>query len=267
MTTDWDIERITVSELQKLTDKTPLMHPGLEAVRQELFTRLSPKEFQNRYTKLLTIDSQQVARLPQVNNRGAEAYWLRNKSDPIAVLILHFYNWQILAPQICFQADRQNSKNISLRLARFEELVKPQFTSRLATELSSIWVAPDHRGRGLGKFLFKKALEVFNTFLGKGDYGFMAARGKLGNKKSRVINQYLLANEEKVNGHSPVTGDVHITGIKIPVEELNETLGFNCGYFPIHPNSISTVVLAERADMKFIGYSKFTNSIYGKVWR
>ncbi len=71
--TKWIVERITVSDVKTTTDKASPLHPGLEAVRQELFAELSPTEFQNRYTRLLRTDGQKVAQTPQVNGRGAEA--------------------------------------------------------------------------------------------------------------------------------------------------------------------------------------------------
>jgi len=265
--TDWGVERIITSDLEKATDEALPVHPGLEAVRQELFAKFSPNEFQSRYTKLLATDSQKVARAPEVNNRGAEAYWIRKGATPIAVVIVHFYSWQILAPQVCFLASRRNGENVSLGLARFDGLVKPQSTPRLAAEISSLWVAADHRGQGLGKLVFKRVLAVFDSFLGKGDLGFTAARGKLDTDKGQAIFHYLLDNEERVNGRSPENGQVRITGLTVPIEEIDIALGFNCRYLPIYPDSVPTAILAERAGMRFMGYFKNTSSIYGKVWQ
>ncbi len=264
--TDWIIERITVSDLKKTMKSTSSVHPGLEAVRQELFANFSPQEFQKRYTRLLATDSQKVAQAPEVNSRGAEAFWIKNGDVPIAVVILHFYYWQILAPQICIRASCRNNEIVDLGLTKFEELIKSQSIPRLAVEVASFWVTPAYRGQGLGKFLFKKALAVFDKFLNKDDYGFTAAKGKLEKQKSKVIIQYLLANEEKINGRSSKTGQVCITGLMVSVEELNRALGLDCRYFPIHPDSTPTAILARRASMRFIGYLKSTSSIYGKVW-
>lgn len=261
------IERITTADLTGLADKSSEAHPGLEAVRREFFTDLSPKEFHRRYLELLAVDSQSVRHAPDLNPRGAEAYWIREGANLIAVTILHFYTWQALAPQICFQVDRNGDAIASIRLVRFEMLVNLDPPPCLAAELATIWVAPESRGQGIGKLLFEHGLHLFDTFLGDRDYTFTAVRGNLGKEKSRELFQYLLANEEMVNGRSPDAGEVLITGISVPIVELESALGLDYRYFPIHPDSIPIAILATRANMRFIGYFKSANAIYARVWQ
>jgi GNAT superfamily N-acetyltransferase len=263
----WEIERISGSDLSnQIRKEVPPAHSVLEAIRQELLPKLAPEEFRDRYSSLLGTDSQKVSQAPEVYSRGAEAYWIRNESTPIAGMILHFYNWQVLAPQICFRAERRDNENAILSLAKFEHLAALAFTPQFAAELSFLWVAAGYRRQGLGRLLFQKSLDIFGKFLKKHDFGFVAARGKLGGEEGQTIFQYLMANEEKKNGRSPDTGQVRIAGLGIPVEELNNALKIDCRYLPIHPDSIATAVLAQRANMRFIGYFRSTNSIFGKSW-
>lgn len=260
----WIIEPITVQDL----GKPPFQfHPALEAMRRELSRQLSAEEFHRRYIKLLSTNSRQVAQAPEVNGRGAEAFWIRKGDDPIAGLIVHFYSWPILAPQLCFRATRVGDQNLTLSLCRFGNLLELRVAPRLAAEVSFLWVAPLFRQRGLGNLLFQKGLALFDQCLTPNDLGFIAARGRLGKPVGEAIFKYLLAHEEQANGRSSETGNIHITGIPVSVQQLNRDLGIDCRYFPIHPDSVASTLLAERANMRFVGYFRTTTPIYAKIWQ
>lgn len=266
---NWQVERVTKADLNTCSGgaTSGSLHPALEAVRQELFAEVSPVEFQNRYLRLLATDGCAVAQEPGVTKRGAEAYWIRGNQSPVAVLLIHFYGWSTLAPQICFKAERDSGSGIvDLALARFEDLVRLRTPLRLAAELASFWVVPTLRRQGLGARLFEKYLEVIGRLLHSGDLAFTAVRGELGKEKGQAIFQHLLACEERANGRDPETGVVRITGISVSPDALGQALGFDCRYLRIHPASRATAILAEKSGMEFLGYFRTTSTLYGKLW-
>ena len=245
-------------------------HPAMESIRRELFPETPQTEFLKKYFKYLSIDGQKFLKSPFEYQRGGEAYWISTDTEVVGVLILHFYKWETVAPQICFRAeiDYPEGKMMvkRLELTRFESLFNTNTSTKLLAELSSFWVHPQYRGQGYGKELFGKALEVFGTLLRDGDIGFTVARGALGKQQGQKIFHHLLDTEEKANGRDPITNLVKITGISVDTDILSRQLGFDCRYFPIHPDSLATVAMAGKSEMTFRGFFRTTGSIFGKLW-
>lgn len=244
-----------------------LLRSGFEAIREELFPEYSSEEFRKRYELMLQTNGSSVAQSPSTNKRGAEMFWVTDNLAPIGVLVLHFYSWELLAPQICFLA-KHNSKGeiLNIKLARFEQLVNAPTPPKLVAELSSFWVNPEFRGKGIGRLLFEKTLSVFEDTLKNGDFSFTAARGKLGKDTGQKIFNYLLATEEKVNGKNENTNQINITGIEVDVDNLSQAVGIDCRNLPVHPDSLATFVLAQKNNMQVLGYFRTTSTLLGRLW-
>ncbi len=237
----------------------------LHDIQAGVFSHLSHSEFIERYSNLLNIDGNSVLANPEANLRGAEAFIMQSDSSVLGILIIHYYDWRILAPQLVFAIDRTDNVVTALKLMKFEQLFKLTTPPRISAEIAAIWIRPESRQVGLGGALFQHGMSMIANILGSGDVVFLTTKGLLSKDISDAIMNYLLATEKAANGLEPNSNNVRITGIPVSLDELENSIGSDFREFPVNPTSSSVRGFAERAKMHFLGYRRIS-SLYGKIW-
>ena len=134
-----------------------------------------------------------------------------------------------------------------------------------AAELAYYWVRPEMRGKGFGKELFNKPLDVFvekknsmSSFL------FTIAMGNAaGQEHGKKLLSFMLGRETEMNGKDEKDKTI-ITGVQIPWREI-ERLGLNPNMFDVRKKSEATRILAIRYGMNFYGYFRNLSPVFGVI--
>jgi len=241
---------------------------ALEILRLEFFQSRKPEEYRARYTSLLEVGGDAVRENPKSNRRGAELFGILGRKSPTGVLLIHYFDWELLAPQVYLAvAEANDEKLVALRLAKLHQIVPKEVNARLAMELAYFWVGETLRGQGLGRLLFEFFLDRAAAILSEGDFVFTLQLGSLGyTDLGQKVQAYMLQREETVNGKNEETGLVNITGLVIPVEEIKVGVGIDLRRILPHPKAIATGILAQKFGMEFLGFSKNLGRLFGKAW-
>ncbi len=255
------IERISGKEFSLLAS-VPTTRSILGRIKRELAGGIELNKFIQRYESLLDVDGQKVKTSPATHPRGAELYVVRGEQI-IGFMLLNFYSWDILAPQICIKVEGNNlQKTFSLK--PFSGLTILPHKPELASELFIIWVEPAFRRAGIGRALFTEAINIIDGFLSRGDIMFLTVRSGLKKRESAALFAYLIEEERKANGEDSA-GNVIISGVQVDAESVFARTGVDCNSIPVHPDAVAAEILSKQAGLQFIGYSNKTSAIYCKV--
>lgn len=239
---------------------------GVELLRQEFFPRRDPRTFREHYLTLLAAGGNDVKN--KNKQGGAELYGIVKEDGLVAVLLVLFYDWAVLSPQLFFAVKRggESQKIESIRLIKLRDLVPQAKGAKMACELAYFLVSDRLRGRGVGRVLFEYFAVRANEVLKCGDFLFTI---QLGLHSYTDIGQrlmsYLLQREELLHGRDSVSGLVNVEGDYFPIADANAHLGLDLSEIPPHPSSGATAPLALEHRMVFLGFAKHLGWLFGKV--
>jgi ribosomal protein S18 acetylase RimI-like enzyme len=153
--------------------KEDIAKPDLDGLREELFPQYSSNAFQAKYTDLWV-----AADMVEKKQRSAEIFTLQDQHNHIGFLILHYYDWRLLAPQRVIGAKKiSGGQDYMIWPARMRTLRTLDSVLGRAAEIAGVWVRPDHRRRGWGTTMLQFAWDRIVNEIAQTRFVFLSARG------------------------------------------------------------------------------------------
>lgn len=243
---------------------------ALEAVRQEFYPAEIHETFVARNQQFTLYDSDSFLKNTEDKLFGGDMFMITDETRVVGVSQIKFYKYDLIRPQLYFfPTFQEDGKTIaSVYLSQLgKEVEKPNAEVKIETaaELAYYWVRPEMRGKGLGKELFNKPLDVFvekkdtiSSFL------FTIAMGNAAGKEhGKKLLNFMLERETQVNGKDE-KDKTRITGVQVSWNEI-EQLGLNLTMFDVRKESEATRILAIKYGMKFYGYFRNLSPVFGVV--
>lgn len=257
------LHRVEVSdEAQKTT--------ALEAIREEFYPAENHEAFVARNHQFTLYDSENFLKNIEDKSFGGDIFTIIDETGVVGVSQIKYFKYDLIRPQLYFfpnfEADGKTIASIYLsQLGKEVEKRNLEKKIEIATELAYYWVRPEMRGKGLGKELFNKPLDVFvekkdtmSSFL------FTIAMGNAaGQKHGKKLLNFMLEKEAEVNGKDE-KNKTRVTGIVVPWKEI-EQLELNPFMFNVRKESEATRILAIKYGMKFYGYFRNLSPIFGVI--
>lgn len=244
---------------------------ALEAVRKEFYPAETHEAFVARNQQFTLYDSDSFLKnITPDKSFGGDIFTITDETGVVGVSQVKFYKYELIRPQLYFfpkfEEDGKTITSVYLsQLGKEVEKSNSEAKIEAAAELAYYWVKPEMRGKGFGKELFNKPLDVFvdkkdtmSSFL------FTIAMGNAaGQEHGKKLLNFMLGRETEVNGKDE-KNKTKVTGIQIPWNEI-EQLGLTPSMFDVRKESEATRILAIKYGMNFYGYSKNLSPVFGVV--
>lgn len=237
---------------------------ALNHLAQEFFPE-NPDEFIRKMVKLLKRRAALKNPLQVIQSLGrtAELFAAKEDREITGVLLMKYFPWTLLAPQLHFVC-----QDGSIFLCPLADLVVKNF-GRVplvaAAELSYFWVDPDLRGQGLGRLLFDGFHQRCQEIISPNGLTFTVAKSTSAKtKKGSRLQHFLLQVEAERNGFR-TDGTSIVTGVAVPLDWALKQTGVEEQDFLVHPWSFATKTLAQEFKFDFLCFNKNLGSLYAKV--
>ncbi|MFA6073910.1 MAG: GNAT family N-acetyltransferase [Candidatus Woesearchaeota archaeon] len=243
---------------------------SLEVIRKEFYPDEISEAFVARNQKFTLYDSNSFLNNTEDKSFGGDMFTITDETGIVGVSQIKYYKYDLIRPQLYFFPKfEEDGKTIaSIYLSQLgKEIGKPnaEVKIEIVAELAYYWVKPEVRGKGFGKELFNKPLDVFvekkdtvSSFL------FTIAMGNAaGQEHGKKLLNFMLEREGEINGKDE-NQKTKVTGVEVPWNEI-EQLGLNPNMFDVRKESEATRILAIKYGMKFYGYSKNLSPVFGVV--
>jgi len=230
---------------------------------QVFFQRYSYDEFSEKMRVDLEFDANSLVASSEIQ-RATDIFYIRTENSVVAFLVLKFYKWTLLGPQLFFEVVDSDDEVTAFRLKRFNELVTSGGTN--AGELAYFWVDPALRGQGVGRLLFDYAVNFFQSLLTPLDVAFTLAQGNKAHLAIGIeLRDAIIEFEKQANGVSEETGLPVITSRPFPVCRVEDVLGFPTGEIDTTLGARATKSLALKRGMNFRGYSRNLSLLFAST--
>lgn len=262
--------------MEILLEKVPISNEAqkavaFETVRKEFYPTETHEAFVARNQQFTLYDSDSFLKnIAPDKSFGGDIFTITDETGVVGVSQIKYFKYDLIRPQLYFfprfEEDGKTIASIYLsQLGKEVEKRNHEKKIEIATELAYYWVRPEMRGRGLGKKLFNKPLDVFvekkdtmSSFL------FTIAMGNAaGQEHGKKLLNFMLGKEAEVNGKDE-KDKTKVTGIEVPWREIKQ-LGLNPFMFDVRKESEATRILAIKYGMKFYGYFRNLSPVFGVV--
>jgi predicted N-acetyltransferase YhbS len=234
----------------------------LEILRKEFYGRFTEDEYYQTMELDLKFSSQDIR--SGNSAKATDMFVVRDAQTVIGVLVLKYFAWDIISPQLYFEAVEKTGKLVGLSLKPLKTLIPEVIdNTQLVGELAYFWVDPSMRGKGMGSFLFKQAIQQFRLILSAHDIAMTLSLGsQVGSGVGRKLKQAMLEFEQKVNGMDQETGRINVRGEIMSAEVVHANFGLTLTDIQSSDRSKATEILALKHAMKFRGYSSNLSLLY-----
>jgi GNAT superfamily N-acetyltransferase len=233
-------------------------------LRASLFRSYTPDAFRARYVDLFTNVNDLTAD-PESHPRAAEAAVIGGGPSARGVVLIHYYAWPLIAPQLCIRPIPERGRVQAIALAPFHQLVATPQTPRIVAEIAGLWVKPAYRRQGLGRQLYTYALGRIKAVLGARDFLFVAVRGRYTRARSTMISECLFAAEQAAHGLDPESGKPWVSGLPLSAASLRLRLTIAPDQLPVHPTAVGSLSLVRNDGYSFLGFSRSLNPMLGRL--
>lgn len=227
----------------------------LGILRKEFYGRFTEAEYQEAMQSDLRFSSTDIR--AGNSTKATDMFVVRDNQSIVGILVLKYFAWELIAPQLYFECVTEAGKSIGIRLRPLKTLIS--FTThetKFVGELSYFWVDQAMRGKGLGSFLFNQSIAQFHSILSVSD---IAMTLSLGNQVSTGIGgklkKAILELEESVNGIDEESGLIKVKGEVMYADRVRADFGLHLSDILSSERSKATEVLAIKHAMQFLGYS------------
>lgn len=214
-------------ELIQLGVEQKFTPTALNNLAQEFFPE-NPDKFIQEMLKLIERcqDCDKPIQPTKLFGKTAELFALVEDEKIMGVLLMKYFLWTLLTPQLYFVC-----QNGHIFLSPLSNLVVQHLgvsSSLAAAELSYFWVETNHRGHGLGRLLFSKFYKRCQEILSLNALAFTIAKSTRAKTKK---------------------------GSRLHRKED----------FLVRPESYATCALAQEFGFDFLCFNKTLGSLYAKI--
>lgn len=240
-----------------------VVRAALLILQREFYPEEDLSALLNKYRDLTKKDGLELVSSPETTQRGAEVYLFGRKEEPIGVLDLHFYRFDVIAPQLYLTENTDEKGKASyLSLKHFGEIINKEEKPEFVGELAYYVVAKQERGKRLGSLIFQQGIKRIKELInGKGLLLTIAKTNSTNPEAGRRVTEYLLHREKELNGLDK-DRKVIIKGIPVSIEEIQRSTGVDCTGLNTERMNSHTSYLAKKHGMEFICYSKKLSSVF-----
>lgn len=182
---------------------------------------------------------------------------------PIAGLLLYFYSWDKLRHQQYIQTYKSEGETCVI-CKSLQSIIEEEFEEefnvtelQIAIEVGYLAILKENRGKGWGSKILE---EAYHNILSQTTFQspvllFAIIMGKYASTGygELLMNEWFKLQESQ--GNNSCT----------PLKSILDKLGFPSDLFAINDNSITSRVIAEKHELKFVGYNKNTGSVFAKI--
>lgn len=251
------INRVSFDKLNAATRAVLLM------LQKEFYPKEDLSALLGKYRDLTKKDGLGVVSSPETTQRGAEVYLFGSQEEPMGVLDLRFYRFDVIASQLYLTEKTDEKGEIShLSLKHFGEIIGKEDQPEFVGELAYYVVTEQERGKKLGSLLFQQGIDRIKELIdGKGLLLTIAKTSSTNSGAGKKVIEYLLRRERELNGLDK-EGKVIVKGIPISVEDIQLSTGVDCSGLNKGRMNSPTSHLAKKLGIEFICYSKNLSSVF-----
>jgi len=251
-------EEITFEKFVHLIDHSDDFNLFLEMVRKDLYQKYSSIAFHEKFRNLMSNTSTDCQ--PQ---RYAEMFCAKEGKTFVGIVIIHYYDWKIVSPQICYKFGYSTGVGNYLSLSKFSNLIQGDLHNiKQVADIATIWLTPQFRRQGIGECLFTKAVRIINKKLTPQDYYFLAAVSQIKPDISEQIFN-LMVELEGLSVTDISQKQTETNFAKVPLSLISDRIGLENINFDVREGSKAIEGFALSQGMEYIGHFRNFSKIFG----